>query len=445
MKKQFILMFALWAVALSVFAQNSIYVCKTDGTFEKFAISDVDSICFSDPKLGEDLGYQWVDLGLSVKWATYNVGGTDTLSYGDFYAWGEVEPKSAYNKANYAFANLDTIITTYDSLVLRLPQADTIITIEMDTTINDTDTIIVADTIYTVDEYDTILYKVCTDSLTEFDVICDTIYTDYDSVRVVVTKEIKAQLTDSISKIEGLDSLTIVEMVDAALLTKAELIDSLVAAEEPIQNIVNCRDTLPYSVVLSTCNIIEYKDTLEVVDTIQFVKTSEVVVENKPLKYNQYDRVSSLEDADDVVKAKWGGKWRMPTSNELKELVDSCKWEWVVDSIGVKDVTVKVGDKDSTYQAVVNVYSYKVTGPSGYYIYLPAAGYQYDSLPASSAERENYVPTEEEAQGFYLSKELGNVDYSTDVAAIRFDKGGVKRTYINRAYGRSVRAVMPRK
>ena len=132
-------MFALWAVALSVFAQNSIYVCKTDGTFEKFAISDVDSICFSDPKLGEDLGYQWVDLGLSVKWATYNVGGTDTLSYGDFYAWGEVEPKSAYNKANYAFANLDTIITTYDSLVLRLPQADTIITIEMDTTINDTD------------------------------------------------------------------------------------------------------------------------------------------------------------------------------------------------------------------------------------------------------------------------------------------------------------------
>lgn len=419
MKKQITLILTLLAVAIGAMAQSTIYLCKTDGTFEKFNVADVDSICFSDPMLGTNEGYQWVDLGLSVKWALHNVGATDTLSYGDFYAWGEVEPKSAYNKANYAFANLDTIIATYDSLVLRLPQADTI-------------------------KYDTILYKVCTDSLTEFDVICDTIYTDYDSVRVVVTKEIKAQLTDSISKIEGVDSLMIEEMVDAALLTKAALIDSLVAATDPIQDIVNCRDTLPYSVVLHAYNIIEYTDTLEVVDTIQFVDTIEVALENQFLKYNQYDRIASLEDADEVVKKEWGGAWRIPTKAELRELVDSCKWEWVKDSIGTKDITVKVDDKDSTYTATIYVFAYKVTGPNGYYIYLPAAGYKYANMSIPDNDTPNYVVSEEDAKGYYWSSELSFADREA-AFAVSFDKSGISKGNMYRVYGRSIRPVMPRK
>lgn len=40
-----------------------------------------------------------VDLGLSVKWATFNVGATKPEEYGDYYAWGEVEP---YYEAGYA-------------------------------------------------------------------------------------------------------------------------------------------------------------------------------------------------------------------------------------------------------------------------------------------------------------------------------------------------------
>lgn len=420
MKKQITLILTLLAVAIGAMAQSTIYLCKTDGTFEKFNVADVDSICFSDPMLGTNEGYQWVDLGLSVKWALHNVGATDTLSYGDYYAWGEVAPKSDYSKANYAFANLDTIIATYDSLVLRLPQADSI------------------------DEYDTILYKVYTDSLAEFDVICDTIYTDYDSVRVVVTAEIKAQLTDSISNIEGVDSLMIEEMVDAALLTKAALIDSLVAAADPIQDIVNCRDTLPYSVVLHAYNIIEYTDTLEVVDTIQFVDTIEVVLENQFLKYNQYDRIASLEDADEVVKKEWGGAWRIPTKAELRELVDSCKWEWVKDSIGTKDITVKVDDKDSTYTATIYVFAYKVTGPNGYYIYLPAAGYKYANMSIPDNDTPNYVVSEEDAKGYYWSSELSFADREA-AFAVSFDKSGISKGNMYRVYGRSIRPVMPRK
>jgi hypothetical protein len=37
-------------------------------------------------------GPEMVDMGLSVRWATFNVGATAPEEYGDYYAWGEIEP-----------------------------------------------------------------------------------------------------------------------------------------------------------------------------------------------------------------------------------------------------------------------------------------------------------------------------------------------------------------
>ncbi len=45
-------------------------------------------------------GYEYVDLGLSVKWATCNVGAKTPSSYGNYYAWGETSPKSEYTQEN---------------------------------------------------------------------------------------------------------------------------------------------------------------------------------------------------------------------------------------------------------------------------------------------------------------------------------------------------------
>ena len=47
--------------------------------------------------------YEYVDLGLSVKWATFNVGATAPEESGDYFAWGELEAKSEYYWANYRF------------------------------------------------------------------------------------------------------------------------------------------------------------------------------------------------------------------------------------------------------------------------------------------------------------------------------------------------------
>ena len=45
-------------------------------------------------------GHEWVDLGLSVKWATCNVGASSPSDYGNYYAWGETRTKSEYTKDN---------------------------------------------------------------------------------------------------------------------------------------------------------------------------------------------------------------------------------------------------------------------------------------------------------------------------------------------------------
>lgn len=45
-------------------------------------------------------GHEYVDLGLSVKWATCNVGASKPEDYGSRYAWGETSTKSSYTTDN---------------------------------------------------------------------------------------------------------------------------------------------------------------------------------------------------------------------------------------------------------------------------------------------------------------------------------------------------------
>ena len=49
---------------------------------------------------GSIAGHEYVDLGLSVKWATCNVGANSPEDYGNYYAWGETSTKSSYTEVN---------------------------------------------------------------------------------------------------------------------------------------------------------------------------------------------------------------------------------------------------------------------------------------------------------------------------------------------------------
>ena len=50
--------------------------------------------------MGRINGHEYVDLGLSVRWATCNVGADSPEDYGDYYAWGETKTKEEYTGKN---------------------------------------------------------------------------------------------------------------------------------------------------------------------------------------------------------------------------------------------------------------------------------------------------------------------------------------------------------
>ena len=51
---------------------------------------------------GDSNDHSYVDLGLSVKWATCNVGATSPEEYGNYYAWGETTTKTDYSSSTSA-------------------------------------------------------------------------------------------------------------------------------------------------------------------------------------------------------------------------------------------------------------------------------------------------------------------------------------------------------
>ena len=72
--------------------QRKVYINLIDGTRQSFNIWQVDSITFGydeEDSLKADVISEPVDLGLSVKWASFNVGATDSLSVGYLVGWGD--------------------------------------------------------------------------------------------------------------------------------------------------------------------------------------------------------------------------------------------------------------------------------------------------------------------------------------------------------------------
>ena len=56
---------------------------------------------------GSESNHEYVHLGLSVNWATCNVGASQPEEYGDYFAWGEISPKSTYDWSTYKWCRVD--------------------------------------------------------------------------------------------------------------------------------------------------------------------------------------------------------------------------------------------------------------------------------------------------------------------------------------------------
>ena len=120
------------------------------------------------------------------------------------------------------------------------------------------------------------------------------------------------------------------------------------------------------------------------------------------------DSEGNLTPQYDAARANWSGDWRLPTKAEMQELIDNCTWEW----------TTQNGKN-----------GYKVTGPNGNYIFLPAAGYRDGSSLRSAG-----------SYGYYwsLAPHEGN---SYNAYYLYFSSDDHYVSHYGRNYGLSVRPV----
>ena len=75
----------------------------------------------NEPNNGTYNGHDYVDLGLpsGTLWATCNVGADNPEDYGDYFAWGETQPKITYDWSTYQYCNGD-----YNQLTKYCSQSD---------------------------------------------------------------------------------------------------------------------------------------------------------------------------------------------------------------------------------------------------------------------------------------------------------------------------------
>ena len=168
---------------------------------------------------------------------------------------------------------------------------------------------------------------------------------------------------------------------------------------------------LPSGLKWATCNV--GADSPE--DYGDYYAWGEIETKSEYTEDNSKTYGKSMSDISgnamyDVARAKWGGNWRMPTMEELEELNSKCTWQW-------------------TTQKGIN--GYKVTGPNGNSIFIPAAGCRTGSSLNSAG-----------GSGFYWSStpyESEGDDNNACELGFYSSNHNVYRMY--RDYGLSVRPV----
>ncbi len=113
----------------------------------------------------------------------------------------------------------------------------------------------------------------------------------------------------------------------------------------------------------------------------------------------------------DVARQAWGGGWKLPTKSQWKELINRCTWTW----------TTQGGHS-----------GYKVTGPNGNSIFLPAAGYRFGTSSYDDVGCDGYY--------HYWSATL-NGSNTRDAWSLNFSSGNHYMNYSCRNLGYTVRPV----
>ncbi|MCD8287112.1 MAG: DUF1566 domain-containing protein, partial [Clostridia bacterium] len=352
-------------------------------------------------------GHEYVDLGLSVKWATCNVGASSPEGYGNYYAWGEISTKSSYDMGNSMTYGviMGSIAgnSSYDAARAnwgnswRLPtkaEIEELVTRCSYTWI-------------TIEDHSG--YKVTGPNGNSIFLPAAGYRKESGHFYGAGDDGYYWSGTPDESNANNVAGLSFDSGRNNGWLGRAQFARSFyeryqgrsvrpvvandtTSSGDPVKKIVSSPTStinghgyvdLGLSVKWATCNV--GASSPEGFGNFyawgEIKPTSSYDVDNCKT-YNKKIRDIAGNSRYDAARANWGGTWRMPTESEIDELKRECEW---------KRCTIFGG-----YMA------WKVIGPSGKSILLPAAGYCRDSLCYRTGDYGGYwssTPDESSTQG----------------------------------------------
>lgn len=399
---------------------------------------------------------EYVDMGLSVKWASCNLGAITPDGYGNFYTWGETQPKKEYWWKTYTWAaGTNKTLTKYNTLsdfgyvdnLLVLEQADDAAYVALG----------YGWRIPTRDDYEELLTN-CTWTWTQMNGHNGYLVTAPNNNSIFLPASGSYGATYMGEKGLGgyyWSNALYTESTDCAwtlsfkegeygkeYVTGRAVCASIrpVYEEDVISNPDGLHNSHEYvdlglSVKWATCNVDAsspevyggYYAWAETETKTEYSYSTYIYSYGTSYSYTKYcddssygydgftDNKTVIDPEDDVAHVKWGGDWRIPSLQELEELTntDNCQWIWKTIN-GVDGYLIKS----------------RISGYTDKSIFLPAAG---DFLETNSNDGVN---------GYYRSNSIINPNQTK---SLYFTSGDTYTTSVigPRVYGEQVRPVFP--
>lgn len=404
---------------------------------------------------------EYVDLGLPSGnlWAKCNLGASAPEAYGDYYAWGEVEPKQEYTKSNHKWYKEGAPSQGFT----KYNNEDGKLTLE--------------------DEDDAVIQKIGngwrTPTLADFRELTNQKYTTIEKTTLngvagyqITSKKNKKSIFIPFAGFKNSEKPQTRAISDdeevAVCMTNLRRIDNMVynawtfafqndrigrygkrrpdgisvrpvkGPGVPVPN--DCVDLgLASGLLWAKCNM----GATEPTDRGNYYAWGETSTKKKyysdnykhfkidggikVLKYNEKDGKTVLDLNDDAARANIGAGYRIPTKEDWEELLEDCKWEAVTTTLS------EIIDPSQTKV----IARWKVTGPSGNSIVLPmTSGFRGDGWGVQP-DNDTYYTT----ANLYPADELSDKDKYQKAVALTWpmfaketSSGGIKEPSFKSIY-----------
>lgn len=380
------------------------YAISSDGyiSYTNIYIIDDDTIKSGDDNYS-DFGTvaDVVDLGLSVKWASWNVGADKPEGLGNLYAWGELYPKTDYSTSTYKFYSggykkygsvdnkyqLDSVDDVAQQMwgdKWRIPTIEELKELKENCTFTKTELNGVPVTKVTGPNGN-FIYFPYSGNFTGKTLYYENYIGSYWSSDL--ESDSYAKDLDFLSGLPDLngDSRYHGQSVRPVYV---EYAGDTYGKVPDIVDLGLSSGTLWASWNLGASSPEEYGAYFAWGETVPKDNynwsTYKFGNEYNLTKYNSIDGLAELELEDDAANAILGKDWRMPTHKEELELLNECSWE---------------------SEELNGISGYKVTGPNGNSIFLPRGGLYDGTDYDCDGTTISYVNT----CGWYWSSTLNSV------------------------------------